>query len=111
DVLIEPKIAWSGVLRLANYAYDVGARRVGPELDLTLEHGALSDILVSQFCAEARRILARGRHKNYKLRRAVLMNPRGRLDIARLVVTEVAGQRGLPCSLRPRSDDVLLNRL
>jgi 5-methylcytosine-specific restriction enzyme subunit McrC len=111
DVTIRPKIGWDGLLRLARYAYGLRPVDVGPRLDVALDQDSLVDLLVLQLCAEARAIAARGRHRNYRVERRVLGVPRGRLDVPRLAMQEVSAAPGLPCVVRPRSEDVVLNRL
>jgi 5-methylcytosine-specific restriction enzyme subunit McrC len=111
DVTIRPKIGWDGLLRLARYAYGIRAQDVGPRLQVALERDSLADLLVLQLCEEARSLAARGRHRSYRVKRVVLTVPRGRLDVPRLAMREVSARPGLPCVVRPRSEDVLLNRM
>jgi len=111
DVTVRPKIGWNGLLRLAKYAYGISAVHIGPHLDIALERDSLADLLVLQLCLEARSLAARGRHRSYRLQRVVLSVPRGRLDVPRLAAREVSARPGLPCVVRPRSEDVLLNRV
>ena len=111
NVTVRPKIGWDGLLRLAKYAYGIRALDVGPRLDVALARDSLADLLVLQLCAEARALAARGRHRSYQIERVVLSVPRGRLDVPRLAMREVSARPGLPCIVRPRSEDVLLNRV
>lgn len=111
DVTIRPKIGWDGLLRLAKYTYGIRAHDVGPRLEIALEKDALADLLVLQLCAEARSIAARGRHRGHRVERDILTVPRGRLDFSRLARKEVSARPGLPCITRPRTEDVLLNRV
>ncbi len=111
DVTIRPKIGWNGLLRLARYAYGIRTIHVGPQLHIALERDSLADLLVLQLCAEARTLLARGRHRSYRAEHVLLATPRGRLDVPRLAAREVSVRSGLPCVVRPRSEDVVLNRV
>jgi 5-methylcytosine-specific restriction enzyme subunit McrC len=110
DVTVRPKIGWDGLLKLARYTYGISATEIGPDVAIALEEESLADLLVLQLCSEARSLIARGRHRDYRTQRRSLTAPRGRLDLPRLAMHDVSGGVGLPCILRPRSEDVPLNR-
>jgi len=111
EITVRPKIGWDGLLRLARYAYGIRAQAVGPKSDVALESDSLADLLIVQLCGEARTIASRGRHRRYHTKRMELATPRGRLDTPRLARQHASGRPGLPCVVRSRSEDVLLNQM
>ena len=111
EITVHPKLNGLPLLRLLRYAY--GLR----DLNLLdpVEYGTLpetfQDLLISQLLAEARELLARGLHRDYRRVDRDLAWPRGRINMQRVVSQGGTIQAALPCTYYPRLEDCLINQV
>jgi len=106
---IQPKLQGLPLVNLLRYAYGLRNLKLFDTLPQGVAGTAFHDLLIHQLAAEVNELLARGLHRCYKLKDALLVSPRGHINftaLARLGVTQAA----LPCTHYPRQEDTPHNR-
>lgn len=99
------------MLRLTRYAYGLHSVAAGDKLETDIADASLVDLLTLQLCAEVRALAAGGLHRRYVTKRATLNSPRGRIDFTSLARYGASPSLGIPCVLKPRLEDIRLNRI
>lgn len=110
-VTIEPKIARHALLRLLEYAYDLGDLHLFKDARYGANDVVLVDVIVQTLLREVERLRERGLHRTYTRVSEDLATPRGAIDMRSLVSRVTNGTALLPCVHHPRDDDHLLNRV
>lgn len=111
DLSIEPKIPWSEWLVLVAFALQLRAVIRTDHLDPGTAENALEDLIILAFLSEARRLTARGLHRDYEPQRKTLPIIKGRLDMSRLVRRAGMSSVAVPIRFHRRTEDNWLNRL
>jgi 5-methylcytosine-specific restriction enzyme subunit McrC len=110
-ITIEPKIARHDLLRLFEYAYDLGDLHLYDDTSYGASDELFVDVVVRRLLLEARRLRERGLHRAYVRVAEDLGSPRGAIDMRRFVGAVASGSALLPCVHHPRNEDHLLNRV
>ena len=109
DLTVVPKINGAVLADLLRYSYGLRELRPLPGSEQSAPHGGVQDLLAWQLAAEAEELLARGLHRDYRIRRESISSPRGRIDVGALALTGLSGA-ALPCIHYPRMQDNPVNR-
>ena len=103
-ITIQPKISGAPLVRLLRYAY--GLRDLNSS-----ETYAFQELLIQQLIEEVNELVARGLHRRYMRTDNKLANPRGRIDLQRIVQQNGVIQETLACVYYPRLEDCLINQV
>lgn len=110
-ITIEPKIARHDLLRLFEYAYDLGGLELLDDASYGASDTLFVDVVVQRLLLELRRLRERGLHRAYVRVAEDLGSPRGAIDMRRMVGAMASGSAVVPCVHHPRDEDHLLNRV
>jgi 5-methylcytosine-specific restriction enzyme subunit McrC len=104
QITVQPKISGAPLVRLLRYAY--GLRDLNSS-----ETYAFQELLIQQLIEEVNELVARGLHRRYMRTDNKLANPRGRIDLQRIVQQNGVIQETLACVYYPRLEDCLINQV
>ena len=110
-ITIHPKISGAPLVRLLRYAYGLRDLKMSGEVPYSSEAQAFQELLILQLIEEVDELLTRGLHRRYVRTNDMLANPRGRLDLQRIVKQNGVIQASLPCTYYPRLEDCLINQV
>ena len=110
-ITIHPKINGAPLVRLLRYAYGLRDLKTSAEVTYSSETQAFQELLIQQLIEEVNELVTRGLHRRYIRTDDVLTNPRGRIDLQRLVKQNGVNQATLPCVYYPRLEDCLINQV
>lgn len=110
-ITIHPKISGAPLVRLLRYAYGLRDLKTSAEVAFSSETQAFQELLIQQLIEEVNELVARGLYRRYVRTDAVLANPRGRIDLQRIVKQNGVNQATLPCVYYPRLEDCLINQV
>ena len=109
-IVIEPKIQGMQLMKLLRYAYGLRDLRLLTRVAPSMGEDSFFDLLIQQFLAEGKDLIARGLHRRYEPVVARLASPRGRLDLQTLARDGIISAE-LPCRYHPRVEDCLHNQV
>ena len=110
-ITIHPKINGAPLVRLLRYAYGLRDLKTSAEVTYSSKTQAFQELLIQQLIEEVNELVTRGLHRRYIRTDDVLTNPRGRIDLQRLVKQNGVNQATLPCVYYPRLEDCLINQV
>jgi 5-methylcytosine-specific restriction enzyme subunit McrC len=110
-ITIHPKISGAPLVRLLRYAYGLRDLKTSAEVTYSSETQAFQELLIQQLIEEVHELVARGLHRRYVRTDEMLANPRGRIDLQRMVKQNGVIQATLPCTYYPRLEDCLINQV
>ncbi len=111
QVTIRPKITGTSLLSLVRYAYGFRKLQLVSDTSHLVDNCGIEDLLIVQLICEVKELISRGLSRAYILTRERLSSPRGRIDIARMVLDGGTITASLPCQHYPRVEDTLLNQV
>lgn len=109
ELTVVPKVDGAALADLLRYGYGLRDLKSLPGSEQPVPHGGVQNLLAWQLAAEAEELLARGLHRDYRIRREEMASPRGRIDVGALAMTGLRGA-ALPCIHHPRIEDNPVNR-
>ncbi len=111
QITIQPKITGAPLVRLLRYAYGLRDLKTSADVTFSSETQAFQELLIQQLIEEVDELVARGLHRRYMRTDDMLFNPRGRIDLQRIVKQNGVNQATLPCVYYPRLEDCLINQV
>jgi 5-methylcytosine-specific restriction enzyme subunit McrC len=111
QITVQPKISGMSLVRLLRYAYGLRDLKTSAEVAYSSETFAFQELLIQQLIEEVKELVARGLHRRYVRTNDMLANPRGRIDLQRIVKQNGVNQATLPCIYYPRLEDCLINQV
>jgi 5-methylcytosine-specific restriction enzyme subunit McrC len=111
QITIQPKITGAPLVHLLRYAYGLRDLKTSADVTFSSETQAFQELLIQQLIEEVDELVARGLHRRYMRTDDMLTNPRGRIDLQRIVKQNGVNQATLPCVYYPRLEDCLINQV
>lgn len=111
QITIHPKITGAPLVHWLRYAYGLRDLNTSAEVAYRSESQAFQELLIQQLIEEVSELVARGLHRSYVRTDEMLTNPRGRIDLQRIVKQNGVNQATLPCVYYPRLEDCLINQV
>ncbi len=111
QITIHPKITGAPLVHLLRYAFGLRDLKISAEVAYSSEMQAFQELLIQQLIEEVSELVARGLHRRYVRTDDMLANPRGRIDLQRIVKQNGTNQATLPCAYYPRLEDCLINQV
>jgi 5-methylcytosine-specific restriction enzyme subunit McrC len=111
QITVQPKISGMSLVRLLRYAYGLRDLKTGAEVAFSSETQSFQELLIQQLIEEVNELVARGLHRKYVRTDDMLANPRGKIDLQRIVKQNGVIQATLPCTYYPRLEDCLINQV
>jgi 5-methylcytosine-specific restriction enzyme subunit McrC len=110
-ITIHPKISGAPLVRLLRYTYGLRDLKTSTDITFSSEKQTFQELLIQQLIEEVSELVARGLHRRYIRSDDMLANPRGRIDLQRLVKQNGVNQATLPCVYYSRLEDCLINQV
>lgn|GEM_PF-182313 len=109
-ITVRPKLRGLPLWNLMRFAFDLRALHRYDDTGYEAEPDAFQDIVIARLVDEATQLIARGLHRTYRARDAMLSSPRGRIDFVALA-HKTTHTATLPCRYHVRSEDCLVNQV